>query len=51
MRRILYRAIKEPPVGRRDFLSKRELNEECHLDECLCWGLSVWPSLVPIQKH
>ena len=45
----LYRAIKEPPVGEKDFLSKRELGEPCEGDQCLCSGLSVWPSLEAVE--
>jgi hypothetical protein len=41
---LIYRGIKVSPISERDFKSHREMNATCTLDECQCWGLSVWTS-------
>jgi hypothetical protein len=39
---VVYRGLKGLPISEKHFRSHRETGSPCQLEECQCWGLSVW---------
>lgn len=41
---VVYRAVADPPIAAKHFLSHAENGTNCDLADCKSWGLSVWVS-------